>query len=127
MGIYMQQQIPGTLQNKHLPPSQNVSYGLPSQVTKTLTGLASHACRRSEGFVARSFLTRPPHDHGEGTCDKALRTSAFYIDFMDQLRFLGTYPSPKGRTIRKMMGGVGNFQLARFFFFAHCLCGNFFL
>ena len=23
-------------------------------------------------------------------------------------------------------GGVGNFQLARFFFFAHCLCRNFF-
>ena len=33
----------------------------------------------------------------------------------------------KGRTIRKVRGrGVGNFQLARFFFFAHCLCRNFF-
>ena len=33
---------------------------------------------------------------------------------------------PKGRTIRKVMGGEGNFQLARIFFFAHCLCRNFF-
>ena len=33
----------------------------------------------------------------------------------------------KGRTIRKVIGGgVGNFQLARMFFFAHCLCRNFF-
>ena len=36
----------------------------------------------------------------------------------------------KGRTIRKVIGGVGvgvgNFQLARTFFFAHCLCRNFF-
>ena len=32
----------------------------------------------------------------------------------------------KGRTIRKVMGGEGNFQLARIFFFAHCLCRNFF-
>ena len=52
-------------------------------------------CRRSEGLITRSLLTRPPYNHGEGTCDKALRTSAFYIDFMDQRRFLGTYPSPK--------------------------------
>ena len=36
--------------------------------------------------------------------------------------------SYKGRTIRKVMGGegVGDFQLVRIFFFAHCLCGNFF-
>ena len=33
----------------------------------------------------------------------------------------------KGRTIRKVMGGMGNFQLAQIFFFAHCLCRNFFL
>ena len=35
----------------------------------------------------------------------------------------------KGRTIRKVMGGgggVGDFQLVRIFFFAHCLCRNFF-
>ena len=36
----------------------------------------------------------------------------------------------KGRAIRKVMGGgrggVGNFQLARIFFFAHGLCRNFF-
>ena len=36
------------------------------------------------------------------------------------------YRSSKGRTIRKVMGGEGNFQLARIFFFAHCLCRNFF-
>ena len=36
----------------------------------------------------------------------------------------------KGRTIRKLMGGggggKGDFQLARFYFFALCLCRNFF-
>ena len=32
----------------------------------------------------------------------------------------------KGRTIRKVMGGMGDFQLARLFLFAHCLCRNFF-
>jgi len=32
----------------------------------------------------------------------------------------------KGRTIRKVMGGEGNFQVARFFFFAHYLCTNIF-
>ena len=32
----------------------------------------------------------------------------------------------KGRTIRKVMGGEGDFQLARFFFFALSLCRNFF-
>ena len=55
MGIYMQQQTPGTLQNIHLSPSQNVSYGLPSQVTKTLTGLASHVdVRRALSRVSSS-------------------------------------------------------------------------
>ena len=32
----------------------------------------------------------------------------------------------KGRTVRKVMGGMGDFQLARLFVFAHCLCRNFF-
>ena len=32
----------------------------------------------------------------------------------------------KGRTIRKVMGGEGDFQLARIFFLALCLCRNFF-
>ena len=38
---------------------------------------------------------------------------------------LQTHPF-KGRTIRKVMGGVGDFQLVRIFFFAHFLCRNFF-
>ena len=33
---------------------------------------------------------------------------------------------PKGRTIRKVIGGGGDFQLARIFFFAHCFCRNIF-
>ena len=32
----------------------------------------------------------------------------------------------KGRTIRKVMGGVGDFQSAGIFFYAQCLCRNFF-
>jgi len=52
----MQQQTPATLQNKRLTPSQNVSYGLPSQVTKTLTGLASLVDVRR----ALSLVPSPP-------------------------------------------------------------------
>ena len=66
MGIYMQQQTPGTLQNIHLSPSQNVSYGLPSQVSKILTGLASQVdVRRALSRVpsSRGLLTTMEKEH----------------------------------------------------------------
>ena len=65
----------------------------------------------------------------------------YHILLLKQLMNLLPFPPPrsptncpislailpfKGRTIRKVIGGVGNFQLGRIFFFAHCLCRNFF-
>ena len=85
-------------------------------------------------IVERQYPTQPPAKSwfATGGSERGGRAPPLFLDQTEnrtaEKKFFGDRPPPlsKGRTIRKAMEGVGNFQLPRIFFFAHCLSRNFF-